>query len=101
MNFISNAPAAAVRAKIARYIATERPSGCAAPKFGMNRYMVIADTDEEALAVARRAYKVWYASFMALWWKYNRKPPNANYPPEIDCTDRDRHRRGGLAGKRC
>ncbi len=84
MNFISNAPAAAVRAKIARYIATERPSGCAAPKFGMNRYMVIADTDEEALAVARRAYKVWYASFMALWWKYNQKPPNVNYPPEID-----------------
>lgn len=84
MNFISNAPATAVRAKIARYIATERPSGCAAPKFGMNRYMVIANTDEEALAVARRAYKVWYASFMALWWKYNHKPPNANYPPEID-----------------
>jgi alkanesulfonate monooxygenase SsuD/methylene tetrahydromethanopterin reductase-like flavin-dependent oxidoreductase (luciferase family) len=84
MNFISNAPAAAVRAKIARYIATERPSGCAAPKFGMNRYMVIADTDAEALGVARRAYKVWYASFMKLWWQYNQKPPNVNYPPEID-----------------
>ena len=51
MNFISNAPAAAVRAKIERYIATERPSGCAAPKFGMNRYMVIADTDAEALEI--------------------------------------------------
>ena len=75
MNFISNAPAAAVRAKIERYIATERPSGCAAPKFGMNRYMVIADTDEEALAIARRAYRRWYASFMHLWWKHNQKPP--------------------------
>jgi alkanesulfonate monooxygenase SsuD/methylene tetrahydromethanopterin reductase-like flavin-dependent oxidoreductase (luciferase family) len=84
MNFISNAPAAAIRAKIERYIATERPSGCAAPKFGMNRYMVIAETDAEALEIARRAYRVWYQSFMHLWWKYNRKPPNVNYPPEID-----------------
>lgn len=84
MSFISNAPGTAVRAKIARYIATERPSGCASPKFGMNRYMVIADTDAEALTIARRAYKVWYASFMTLWWKYNQKPPNVNYPPEID-----------------
>jgi alkanesulfonate monooxygenase SsuD/methylene tetrahydromethanopterin reductase-like flavin-dependent oxidoreductase (luciferase family) len=84
MNFISNAPAAAIRAKIERYIATERPSGCAAPKFGMNRHVVIAETDAEALEIARRAYRVWYQSFMHLWWKYNRKPPNVNYPPEID-----------------
>jgi alkanesulfonate monooxygenase SsuD/methylene tetrahydromethanopterin reductase-like flavin-dependent oxidoreductase (luciferase family) len=84
MNFISNAPAAAIRAKIERYIGTERPSGCAAPKFGMNRYMVIAETDAEALEIARRAYRVWYGSFMHLWWKYNQKPPNVNYPPEIE-----------------
>ncbi len=84
MNFISNAPAPAIRAKVARYIATERPSGCAAPKFGMNRYVVMAETDAEALAVAKRAYKAWYASFMTLWWKYNQKPPNVNYPPEIE-----------------
>jgi alkanesulfonate monooxygenase SsuD/methylene tetrahydromethanopterin reductase-like flavin-dependent oxidoreductase (luciferase family) len=84
MSFISNAPAAAVRAKIERYIGTERPSGCAAPKFGMNRYMVIAESDAEALEIGRRAYRRWYASFMALWWKHNQKPPNVNYPPEID-----------------
>jgi alkanesulfonate monooxygenase SsuD/methylene tetrahydromethanopterin reductase-like flavin-dependent oxidoreductase (luciferase family) len=46
--------------------------------------MVIAETDTEALAVARRAYKAWYANFMALWWKYNQKPLNVNYPPEIE-----------------
>jgi alkanesulfonate monooxygenase SsuD/methylene tetrahydromethanopterin reductase-like flavin-dependent oxidoreductase (luciferase family) len=84
MSFISNAPAAAIRAKIERYIGTERPSGCATPRFGMNRYMVVADTDAEALDIARRAYRVWYSSFMHLWWMYNRKPPNVNYPPEID-----------------
>ena len=101
MSFISNAPAAAVRAKIERYIGTERPSGCAAPKFGMNRYMVIADTDDEALAIARRAYRVWYASFMHLWWKHNQKPPNVNYPPEIDEPDQDRHRRRWVRRTRC
>jgi len=84
MSFISNAPAAAIRAKVERYIGTERPSGCVPAKFGMNRYIVIADTDAEALDVARRAYRVWYQSFMYLWWKYNQKPPNVNYPPEID-----------------
>jgi len=46
--------------------------------------MVIADTDAGALEIARRAYRVWYASFMALWWKHNQKPPNVNYPPEVD-----------------
>jgi alkanesulfonate monooxygenase SsuD/methylene tetrahydromethanopterin reductase-like flavin-dependent oxidoreductase (luciferase family) len=84
MSFISNASAAAVRAKIERYLGTERPSGCAAPRFGMNRYMVIAETDDEALAIARRAYRIWYASFMHLWWKHGQKPPNVSYPPEID-----------------
>jgi alkanesulfonate monooxygenase SsuD/methylene tetrahydromethanopterin reductase-like flavin-dependent oxidoreductase (luciferase family) len=84
MSFISNAPAGVVRAKVGRYLETERPSGCPTPKFGMNRYMVIADTDAQALEIARRAYRVWYASFMHLWWKHNQKPPNVNYPPEID-----------------
>jgi alkanesulfonate monooxygenase SsuD/methylene tetrahydromethanopterin reductase-like flavin-dependent oxidoreductase (luciferase family) len=84
MNIISNGPAAAVRAQIGGYLAAERPSGCAAPKFGMNRYIVIADTDAEALDVARRAYRRWYANFMHLWWKHDQKPPNVNYPPEID-----------------
>jgi alkanesulfonate monooxygenase SsuD/methylene tetrahydromethanopterin reductase-like flavin-dependent oxidoreductase (luciferase family) len=84
MSFISNAPAAAIRAKIERYIGTERPSGCTTPRFGMNRYMVVADTDAQALNIARRAYRVWYSNFMHLWWKYNQKPLNVNYPPEID-----------------
>jgi alkanesulfonate monooxygenase SsuD/methylene tetrahydromethanopterin reductase-like flavin-dependent oxidoreductase (luciferase family) len=84
MSFISNAPAAAIRAKIERYIGTERPSGCATPRFGMNRYMVVADTDAQALDIARRTYRVWYSNFMHLWWKYNQKPLNVSYPPEID-----------------
>jgi alkanesulfonate monooxygenase SsuD/methylene tetrahydromethanopterin reductase-like flavin-dependent oxidoreductase (luciferase family) len=85
MNFISNATAAAVKAKVARYSATHKPTpGGPAPKMGMNRYMVLADSEEKALEIGRRAYRRWWSSFMALWKKHGIPPTNVNYPPEID-----------------
>ena len=86
MNFISNSTAAAVKAKVERYRAHYKPAKGAAeePRFGMNRYLVLADTDAEALAIGRRAYRGWHNSFMALWRKHNTAPNNVNYPPEID-----------------
>ena len=50
----------------------------------MNRYMVLAETEDEALQIARRAYRRWWSSFMSLWQKHNTAPTNVNYPPEID-----------------
>ena len=84
MNFISNSTVAAIRAKIGRYIATERPSGCAALRFGMTRYLVLAESEAEALEIGRRAYRVWHNSFHSLWRKHGMAPLNVNYPPEID-----------------
>ena len=85
MNFISNSTATAVKAKVARYTAAHTlVSGAAAPKFGMNRYMVLAETEEKALEIGRRAYRRWWNSFMALWQKHGTAPTNVNYPPEID-----------------
>jgi hypothetical protein len=84
MNFISNSTAAMVKAKVARYTAPIKPSRHAAPKFGMNRYMVLAETEEKALEIGRRAYRAGGKSFMALWHKHNTAPTNVNYPPEID-----------------
>ena len=85
MNFISNSTAAIVRAKVERYRAHHKPApGATAPKFGMNRYMVLAESEAEALEIARRAYRRWWASFMALWHKHGTAPTNVNYPPEID-----------------
>jgi len=54
------------------------------PKLGMNRYMVLADSDEKALEIAQRAYRRWWASFMKLWLKHGIPPTYVNYPPEID-----------------
>ncbi len=85
MNFISNSTAAVVKAKVARYSAAHKPSAAtAAPKFGMNRYMVLAETEDKALEIARRAYRRWWQSFMHLWHKHGTAPTNVNYPPEID-----------------
>jgi alkanesulfonate monooxygenase SsuD/methylene tetrahydromethanopterin reductase-like flavin-dependent oxidoreductase (luciferase family) len=85
MNFISNSTAAMVKAKVARYSAAQRPTAAnPAPKFGMNRYMVLAETEEKALEIGRRAYRRWWKSFMHLWLKHNTAPNNVNYPPEID-----------------
>jgi alkanesulfonate monooxygenase SsuD/methylene tetrahydromethanopterin reductase-like flavin-dependent oxidoreductase (luciferase family) len=84
MNFISNSTASIVKAKVARYTAAHQDTGGEPPKFGMNRYMVLAETEEKALEVARRAYRRWWKSFMHLWHKHNTAPGNVNYPPEID-----------------
>jgi alkanesulfonate monooxygenase SsuD/methylene tetrahydromethanopterin reductase-like flavin-dependent oxidoreductase (luciferase family) len=82
MNIISNSTAGNVRAKIERYRATYKSTD--APKFGMIRYLVLAESEAEALAIGRRAYKRWWANFMALWLKHNTAPTNVAYPPEID-----------------
>ena len=36
------------------------------PKLGLGRFIVVSDTDAEALALARRAYPVWHQSFTFL-----------------------------------
>ena len=100
MNFISNSTVAAVRAKVARYRAAYKPTpGAEPPMFGMNRYMVLADTDAEALDIARRAYRLWHQSFHMLWRKHNQMPTNVVYPPEIDAQIADGRAVVGTPGK--
>jgi alkanesulfonate monooxygenase SsuD/methylene tetrahydromethanopterin reductase-like flavin-dependent oxidoreductase (luciferase family) len=85
MNFISNSTAAVVRSKVERYRANHKPiASLPAPKFGMNRYMVLAEDEDTALEIGRRAYRRWWKNFMTLWHKHGMAPTNVNYPPEID-----------------
>jgi alkanesulfonate monooxygenase SsuD/methylene tetrahydromethanopterin reductase-like flavin-dependent oxidoreductase (luciferase family) len=85
-NFMSNASAGFMRKLVDHYQGGGgRPMvDAAAPLLGMSRFIVMAETDELALARARRAYRRWWASFMALWQRHNRAPVNVNYPPEFD-----------------
>ena len=45
---------------------------------GLGRHVVVAETEREALAVARRGYGKWRHSFLLLWRKHNTLPPNPN-----------------------
>ena len=86
MNIIGNVTAPMFRAMADRYRASYRPPAGSGefPKLGINRYMVLADTEAEALEVGRRAYRRWHSNFMMLWNMHGRAPVGVNYPPEID-----------------
>jgi alkanesulfonate monooxygenase SsuD/methylene tetrahydromethanopterin reductase-like flavin-dependent oxidoreductase (luciferase family) len=55
----------------------------ALPLMGLGRFIVVADTDAEAVAIARRAYPRWHRSFTHLHRLHNR--PSAHpRPPDFD-----------------
>jgi alkanesulfonate monooxygenase SsuD/methylene tetrahydromethanopterin reductase-like flavin-dependent oxidoreductase (luciferase family) len=87
VNIVTNTPVERARAITDAYRAAWSAAGrseSTLPLLGMNRHIVIADTDEEALAIGRRAYQRWHASFMKLWIKHDATPPNAPYPDDVE-----------------
>ena len=61
----------------------EAHGGRALPLMGIGRFVVVAPTDAEALAIARRAYPYWHASFSHLRRTHNRVSPHPR-PPTYD-----------------
>ncbi len=53
------------------------------PKIGISRFITVAETDAEALEIARRAYPDWHRSFEYLFGYYGGRP-NHPRPPEFD-----------------
>jgi alkanesulfonate monooxygenase SsuD/methylene tetrahydromethanopterin reductase-like flavin-dependent oxidoreductase (luciferase family) len=52
---------------------------------GLSRHLVVADTDEAALAIARRTYPQWRDSFRWLFARYGTEPRVIGiYPPTFD-----------------
>jgi alkanesulfonate monooxygenase SsuD/methylene tetrahydromethanopterin reductase-like flavin-dependent oxidoreductase (luciferase family) len=88
VNVVTNLPAEAVRAITERYREHWAKLGRdpkRIPFMGMNRHMVIAETDREAMEIGRRAYRRWFANFSSLWRR--RKvtlPKNIAYSEEFD-----------------
>jgi alkanesulfonate monooxygenase SsuD/methylene tetrahydromethanopterin reductase-like flavin-dependent oxidoreductase (luciferase family) len=64
------------------------------PKFGLGRFLVVADTDEEANRIAAHAYPMWHESFNWLFEKFDSRPnlPRPPTYPELVTSDR------GIAG---
>ena len=53
------------------------------PRMGLGRFIVVAQTDAQALAIARRAYPKWHASFTHLRRRHNRVNAHPR-PPTFD-----------------
>ena len=56
------------------------------PFIGMARHVVIADSDAEAMTLARRAYACWWESFNYLWALRGQKPPFTTYTADFDAV---------------
>ena len=41
---------------------------------GLQRHVFVAETDAEAMAIARGPYKAWYDSLVSLWRQFNTLP---------------------------
>jgi alkanesulfonate monooxygenase SsuD/methylene tetrahydromethanopterin reductase-like flavin-dependent oxidoreductase (luciferase family) len=85
LHVVSLDPTAETRLSIDRYRATWRPPhpGAAMPKLGLGRFIVVAETDAAALALARRAYPVWHDSFTYLF-RLRARPQNHPRPADFD-----------------
>ena len=64
------------------------------PKLGLGRFVVVAPSDAEALALARRAYTVWHASFTHLFRRHGRSQSH----PRPATFDLAMERGQGVAG---
>jgi alkanesulfonate monooxygenase SsuD/methylene tetrahydromethanopterin reductase-like flavin-dependent oxidoreductase (luciferase family) len=85
-NFVSLSSSTETRALTDRYRKGWRESHgeAALPKLGLGRFIVVAETDAAALALARRAYKRWHASFHHLWHVHGVTPTRGERAPVFD-----------------
>lgn len=89
MNVVANGPAAAVRAIVEAYHAARARTdhtGTAAPFIGVNRHLVVAETDAAAQDLARPAYRRWFDSLLHLW-RANNRPIPLSFPDNFDDAD--------------
>jgi alkanesulfonate monooxygenase SsuD/methylene tetrahydromethanopterin reductase-like flavin-dependent oxidoreductase (luciferase family) len=86
LNVVSLDPPAETRLSMERYRTVWRelhPSTMPIPKLGLGRFIVVGRSDSEAMALARRAYPVWHASFTYLSRRHSR-PQSHPRPPTFD-----------------
>ena len=89
VNAVVNGPLARVREMTDRYRSEWAAAGhapAAMPLVGTTRHVVIADSEREAVDIARRAYARWHASFMFLWRKHGTQPMFAAFPEDFDAV---------------
>jgi alkanesulfonate monooxygenase SsuD/methylene tetrahydromethanopterin reductase-like flavin-dependent oxidoreductase (luciferase family) len=99
VNTVALLPPAMVRPITDQYRAEWAARGRPAediPLMGVSRLIVVAETDDAAMATARRAYRPWFQSLNHLWRKYDVPSPLDGVLPEDFADWHDM--RGGFAG---
>jgi alkanesulfonate monooxygenase SsuD/methylene tetrahydromethanopterin reductase-like flavin-dependent oxidoreductase (luciferase family) len=97
LNVVSLDPPKETRLSIDRYRTIwpqVHPRTTAFPKLGLGRFVVVAPTDAAAMALARRAYLVWHASFTYLFRRHQREQSH----PRPATFDQVVERGQGIAG---
>jgi len=87
INVLSNQPARVVAETTKIYWEAWREAGREGeqePLIGMTRHVILAETDEAALNIARPAYLKWRASFVRLWERHGTSPIGMNLPETFD-----------------
>lgn len=87
LHMVNNDAPAVTRATIARYRETWREvqgADVPTPKMGMVRFIVVGDSDEAAMTVARRAYTRWLRSFNHLHKLHGTAPLLGERPGDFD-----------------
>jgi alkanesulfonate monooxygenase SsuD/methylene tetrahydromethanopterin reductase-like flavin-dependent oxidoreductase (luciferase family) len=98
INVVCGGPVAKVREITDRYRAEWASIGNSPdklPLLGINRFVIAADTDREAIELGRRAWPLFYANFMKLWKKHGTQPRYARIPEDFDSVVKNG---GALAG---
>jgi alkanesulfonate monooxygenase SsuD/methylene tetrahydromethanopterin reductase-like flavin-dependent oxidoreductase (luciferase family) len=83
-HLINNDVGAGAREVAMRYAEACERLGNTSFRSGLTRFIVVADTDADALRIARAAYPSWHGSFNQLYRQYGRGPVQGERPPEID-----------------
>jgi alkanesulfonate monooxygenase SsuD/methylene tetrahydromethanopterin reductase-like flavin-dependent oxidoreductase (luciferase family) len=89
INIVCGGPVANAREISERYRAERAHAGHpegAEPLIGLNRFVLIADSDAEAMDLGRRAWPRFQASFMKLWKKHGTQPRFIRLPEDFDAV---------------
>ncbi len=86
LNIVVGAPPPKAREVFQRFLVERAAAGVNSanpPLMGLNRYIIVADTDEAALEIGRRAWRKFHQSFILLWNRHGGTPGN-NLPDDFD-----------------
>jgi alkanesulfonate monooxygenase SsuD/methylene tetrahydromethanopterin reductase-like flavin-dependent oxidoreductase (luciferase family) len=84
-NLVANTLTPQVRAITDSYRTAFKPAGHdGAPLLGLARFVIMDDTDEAALTIARRAYPLWHRHFHHLFRMHGTTPHSGDRPPHFD-----------------